>query len=78
MAVMSIRVVRDIGGTTTASATIADADITRIVSAHQTLLGVATPQAVLQYFLDRIVKQMVANAKMKERAAVVVPDIPVT
>jgi hypothetical protein len=78
MAIVSLRAVRDVGGTITAQVTIADADITRIVNSHQVLLNVATPQDVFQYFLNRVVQQMVANAKNREREVLPVADIPVT
>jgi hypothetical protein len=78
MASIQLRAVRDVGGTASASKTISDANFTRIVNEHKVLLGVADADAVLEYFLDRVVKQLVANTKSREQQAASVPDIPVT
>lgn len=77
MAAINLRIVLDVGGTLTSNTkTISDANITRIVNAHKVLLGVATNQEVLNYFLKRTIDQMVANTKVQE--SVPGADIPVT
>lgn len=74
MATVSLRVLRDDNSSITATKTIADGDITRMMNALASIFN-KTPAQVLDYTLTRILNQGIAMTKQNEQNNVPVNPI---
>lgn len=77
MATIAIQFING-GNTVTGVLTVSDANATRILTAHRTLMGTANNQETLNAFIARYLVELIGNTKTVERNANAVVDIPVS
>ncbi len=77
MATVSLRVLRDDASQIISIKTMADADITRMITALSAMMS-KTPQQVVDYALTHALNQGIAMTTNHEQDAVSVPPIPFT